>query len=139
MARNELTAAQDVKTREFLIEVALAENVLDNNPAMKSALIRACYIMLNYQRLLDGRFVSRDKSIRYKLGGQVSRTEFPDEWTDDYARALKELGESDDKVQEINSNQEEMFADYDSGSNQTDSGEQTQDTPLRETLLSKDV
>jgi len=139
MAQNELTAVQDVKTREFLIEVALAENVLDNNPAMKSALVRACYILLNYQRLNDGRFVSRDKNIRYKLGGTVSHDEFPDEWSDDYARALKELGASNDQVQVINPVQETKVTDYDSGSDQADSGKQAENPSLWKTLFPKDV
>ena len=142
MAKNDLTPIQDVITREFLVEVATAENVLSNNPASKKRLIGLLYQLLNYQRLPDGRFVSRDTSVRYMLGGTVSDKEYPDEWSKDYARAIKALNEEDTHVKQersVRAVQEDMFATDFEDSDEANSGKQTKNTPLWKTLFSKDV
>jgi hypothetical protein len=133
MARNELTPEQDVTTREFLVEVALAENAFSEHPALKRTLIGYCYKLLGYQRLPDGRFISEDINVKYKLGGTISFANYPDEWEKDYQNALMKAGKG-----ESNAKQEKFTFD-DNSTNETDSGEPTKDTPLWKTLFSKDI
>ena len=42
MAKNNLTPLQDVTTREFLTQVALAENTLPDTPGLKKQLTAIC-------------------------------------------------------------------------------------------------
>ena len=137
MAKNSLTPLQDVATREFLINVALAENVFNNHPTSKKRLIGMLYELLNYQRLPDGRFISKDKKIKYLLGGGVSPTEYPDEWDADYDNALMKLGKG-----ERSDLKEKAVLEATSDGNYTyeaDSSESTKNPSLWKTLFSKDV
>ena len=132
MARNSLTAAQDIMVREFLVDVALAENVFANNPAAKKRLIGACYELLNYQRLTDGRFISKDKKITMSFGTQPSQEKYPDEWDDDYQRALNAL---DTSGKDYN-----VYTTYDDqDTDEADSSESSKSTEVRKAVLPKDV
>lgn len=137
MAKNDLTPLQDVTTREFLVEVALAENVLDNNPATKRRLLNTLYQLLNYQRLRDGRFVSKDAKLTYKLGGEVSMKDYPDEWSSDYARAIDALKKGDkDANRKVKA--QSLTTNY-NDSDEANSGKQTEDTSFWKTVLRKDL
>lgn len=133
MARNSLTAAQDVLVREFLVDVALAENVFSNHTASKKRLIGACYELLNYQRLSDGRFISKDKKINVQFGNHVpSFEEYPDEWDDDYQRALNAL---DTSGKDYN-----VYTTYDDqNTDEADSSESSTGSKIRKAVLSEDV
>ena len=137
MAKNELTPLQDVATREFLLDVALAENVFGNHPSLKRQLIGLLYELLNYQRLTDGRFVSKDKKITYKLGGSPSHEEFPDEWAKDYENALMKLGKGERR--DLKEKEVRPVAGDSNYTYEADSSEQTKNSPFWKTLLSKDV
>lgn len=140
MAKNELTPTQDITTREFLMEVALAENVLNNDPSYKKQLIRILYDMLGYQRLIDGRFIDKSKKITYLLGGIISREKYPCEWDKDYKRALKLAAQQErEGTDEEPKRQEEMFATHYNDTDEADSSEPTKNPSLWKTLLSKDV
>lgn len=133
MAKNNLTPLQDVLTREFLIEVADAENVFSNNPARKRTLIGLMYELLNYQVLADGRCVSKDKKVTFQLGGPPSHEKYPNEWDEDYNLALSLLkGETRAKKKE------RPTAD-DNYTYEADSGEQTKNPSLWKALFSKDL
>ena len=141
MAKNELTALQDVTTREFLVDVALAENVFGNHPSLKKQLIGLLYELLNYRRLPDGRFIAKDKTVKYLLGGTISREEYPDEWSKDYARALKALdgGDNASNERKVRSAQKDMFATDYNDTDEADSGKPSKNPSLWKTILSKDV
>lgn len=133
MAKNELTPHQDVLTREFLVDVVMAENSLSNHPSLKRQLIGLCYELLNYQRLQDGRFISKDKKITHLLGQAPSKEEFPDEWAKDYQNALTKLGRGDEWDEKGTATSDDHYT-Y-----EADSGKSTKNPPLWKTLFSKDV
>lgn len=136
MATNDLTPLQDVLTREFLLEVVLKENILANNPATKKRLIRVIYDLLNYQRLADGRFVSKDKKVTHLLGQPPSVKDFPDEWAYDYDNALMKLGQGERR--DLKEKVQRPPADY-NDTYEADSSEPTKNPSLWKTLFSKDV
>lgn len=133
MAKNNLTPQQDILTRDFLMQVALADNVFDNHSASKKRLVGALYKLLNYQRLADGRFVDASKDVMYKFGQAPSYERFPCEFDTDYKAAEAKIEGY------MNELQEELFTDNDSGSDEADSSESSEGTEVREAVLSKDV
>lgn len=126
MAKNDLTPLQDVITREFLVEVALAENTLPANPAMKKSLIGTCYNLLNYDRLGDGRFITKGTKIKMSFGLQPSTEDYPDEWNEDYQAALQAL-------------EEESASTDGADSNKANRRFPSKDSKVRKTIFSKDV
>ena len=126
MAKNNLTPMQDVLTREFLKLVLLEDNVLPDHPSIKKQVIAAVYSMLNYDRLGDGRFITKGKKVKMPFGTQPSLEEYPDEWQADYERAVEELEKA------------EAAANI-KDSDEADSGQPTPYTALRQALFSKDV
>ena len=131
MAKNDLTALQDVTTREFLTQVALAENTLPDTPGLKKQLIAICYTLLNYDRLSDGRFITKGTKVKMPFGQLPSQTKYPDEWEVDYNRALNAL-EAEGGIYErttINTDNPDK----------ADSGKSPKNTSLWKALFSKDV
>ena len=91
MANNTLTAEQDVLTRQFFVRVAeRTEALLPNSPASGRALRGILLQLLNYDQLPSGAFVTAGTAITRSLGDNTYSS-YPNEWEDDYQRALEEL------------------------------------------------
>ena len=126
MAKNDLTPSQDIVTREFFVRVALAPNALPANKALKRQLSAICLELLNYNRLSDGRFISKDKEISMAYGTQPNLEDYPDEWDEDYEAALQGL-------------EAEAAASKGQSRDQAYSGKSAKDTKVWKTLLSKNL
>jgi hypothetical protein len=126
MAKNNLTPEQDVLTREFYVQVALAPNTLPDNPALKRQLGAICLNMLNYNRLTDGRFISKGKKIKMAYGQQPSLEEYPDEWAEDYQAALQGM-------------EKEEITLENKGENKADSSKSSKSSKIWKALFPKDV
>ena len=131
MAKHDLTPLQDVTTREFLTQVALAENTLPDTPGLKKQLTAICYQLLNYDRLSDGRFITKGTKVKMPFGDMPSLETYPDEWPEDYDRALTALDEQGGIY-------ERAAIDTDNPA-ETNSGKQAKNTSLWKALFSKDV
>ena len=130
MAKNNLTPQQDLITRQFLTEVATAENILPDTPGLRRQLYAILLTMLNYDRLTDGRFITKGKKVTYPYMGMPSLEEYPDEWEADYVRTLKALKIYGDEV---------SYEVDVKNPDKADSGKPTKNTSVWKALFSKDV
>ncbi len=127
MAKNVLTPEQDIATRNFYTLVASkAESLLPSQPAFGRQLRAILLLLLNYNLLPGGIFVSKDIKIDVPFGSN-DYSQYKDEWAADMGKALAEV--------EINRHE---------GSNDTDTSEastseSSEGPKVRETLLREDV
>jgi hypothetical protein len=126
MAKNDLTAAQDILTREFLTRVALADNTLSVNPSLKRQLHAICLELLGYERLADGRFISKGKNVTMPYGQQPSMEDYPNEWNEDYEAAVQRL-------------EKEAAAAKAAGKDKANRGKSSKSTKIWQAVLSENL
>lgn len=128
MAKNNLTPLQDLLVREFYVDVAVeAEKLLPGAPAFARQLRSICLLLLNYDQIGSGVFVTKGTEIKVPYGSS-DFTAYPDEWAVDFDTALTAIS-----IGEGN----ETSDDTDKGEAST--SEPSEDSTVREAVLPKDV
>lgn len=124
MAKNILTPEQDLLTREFFLAVAAkADGLLISNPAYARQLRAIVLLLLNYQPGPDGGFIEKGTVLHRSLSGK-SQGKVEDEWPADAAAAQKAFDNE---------------ANNDPNTSEASTGESSEDTPIRQTLLPEDL
>ncbi len=127
MAKNVLTPEQDLLTRQFYVEIAqVTEALLPNTPAFGRQLRSILLLLLNYDLLPNGVFVTKGTTVTKKLGSE-DYSAYPDEWVTDLGRALADV--------EINKHE----ANNNTDTSEASTSEPSKNTEVRETVLPKDV
>ena len=127
MAKNVLTPEQDLLTRQFYVEVAQkAEALLPNTPAFGRQLRAILLLLLNYDLLPSGAFVTKGTKVK-KAFGSTDYSAYKDEWATDLGVALADV--------EINKNE----ANNNTDPSEASTRESSEDTKVRETVLPEDV
>lgn len=104
MATNGLTPEQDLLVREFYVNIATkAEGLLPNAPAYGRQLRAICLLLLNYDQLRSGAFITKGQTISVAFGS-TDYSAYKDEWQDDYDRAVRAIAEG--VVDETNNDQD---------------------------------
>lgn len=128
MANNPLTAQQDLLVREFYVEVAeKAEALLPNSPVFARQLRSICLLLLNYDQIASGAFITKGTVVQMPYGSQ-DFSAYPDEWAADFDAAVAAIaqGESDE-------------AGYDTNTSEASASEPSTYSKVREALFPKDV
>ncbi len=127
MAKNVLTPEQDILTRQFYVEVAQkAEALLPNTPAFGRQLRAILLLLLNYDQLPSGAFVTKGTTIT-KAFGSVDYSSYTDEWVTDLGEALADV--------EMRKHEANKSTD----TSEASASEPCEDTEVRETVLPEDV
>jgi len=124
MAKNVLTPAQDLLVREFYLNIALhIEAWLPSTPVAGRMLRRTLLDLLNYDQIGSGAYITKGTSVSIKYGTR-DYSAYPNEWDDDVRRA-----------------EEALLNEEDNNTDTSEAGasESSQDTEIRETVLSEDV
>ena len=115
---NNLKPEQDLLVRQFFVDVVQDDSVFPDAKSNQRALTTICLGLLNYV-VVDGKFVSPENLKSTTYGQKV---EYEDEW-----------------IKDTKAVQERMHADTSDDPAETDSGEQTESSEVRETVLREDV
>lgn len=118
MAKNNMTAQQDLMTREFMVHVLSDDLLFPGDPVGQGKAQQMCRRLLGYV-IIDGKHVSYEvaKAAQYKFG---KRPVVEDEWADDTRRVVDEVNKYKDSLE-------------------AGSSEPSEDTEVREAVLSEDV
>jgi len=94
MAKNQLSARQDLITREFFQEVATQGNTLNGSPAHKRQLIAILLEMLDYDILPNGAFIKKGTKVQMEYGSK-DYSAYPNEWDTDEERSREAIKDQD--------------------------------------------
>ncbi len=122
MATNNLTPEQDLLTREFFEQVAIRDEFLPNDPAIKRSVVAGLLTALNYDWLPNGHFIEKGANLQYRFGSSSPDYDaYDDEWEDDKRRA------------------EDAIANYTEDTPPTRTSKSTESAKVREAILSEDL
>ncbi len=136
MAKNNLTAEQDLLVREFFVEVAEKFESLQPDAGSYGRQLRAiCLLLLNYDQLPNGAFITKGTVVSRTFGSD-DYSAYPDEWQVDYDAAVAKLATLEGRLEAEEEQEDETEAE-DTG--ETSTSEPSENPPVWKTLLSKDV
>lgn len=127
MAKNNLTPEEDLLTREFYATIAArGDQFFSGSPASARQLRAILLLLLNYDQLPNGTFVTRGTKIDVPFGSN-DYSKYKDEWMEDLAKSLAAV--------EISKNE----ANKDNDTSKARASEPSEDTEVGETILREDV
>lgn len=127
MASNTLTPEEDLLTREFYATIAAhGDRLFPGSPASARQLRAIILLLLNYDQLPNGAFVTRGTNIDVPFGSN-DYSKYKDEWMEDLGKTLAAV--------EILKNE----ARKDINTSKASASESSEDTEVGETILREDV
>jgi hypothetical protein len=136
MAKNNLTPEQDLLVREFFVEVAEKFESLQPDAGAYGRQLRAiCLLLLNYDQLPNGSFVTKGTPIAREYGTR-DYDDYPDEWQADFAAAVAKVATLEGRVEYEEEQNNEVEAE---DTSETSTSEPSENTSVWKTILSKDV
>lgn len=119
MAKNNLKPEVDLVIRDFFEYMQGDPSILGDSPARRRSLLGTLVDLLGYKQLPNGAFVSKDLEIKMPFGSS-DYSRYPDEYAEDKEKALEATS-------------------MDTSGPEASASEPSEDTEVREAVLSEDV